>query len=482
MPLSKRGKKELTTDSLPENYSTPYDHLIPSVEDPSANFYLDLMRIYLAIYSGTLSLEDAVRIFEKQKSNPESVKVLIDPTIIPLRETYIRKILSNLETLQKYELKSLDAIRSAFNFAFLMEESPISPLDLDMLKYFLKNPLSTISKAASMLSVASRTVSRALKRLRERHSVRFQSLHDPSAFGVQSALFFFRLQNTVSWDFVEDGLARFPHTKSMLKTPMSDYGYATFMFPYSSSNLSRFLSSIEQLQDETFEHTSVHLMRASGTHFNMDLFSNEQWRFPDQATGFLHPGAPLPTGIEPSLLYCKGRNPKVAPYDFEIISQYRLDIRASPSTIQKFLSLRNIEYDVRYISRSIKRCRRNNLLLPNVSWGSLGLPNNFCFEILCNGEWVQRITHALELFPNSLSYISDRGIVIWIQVPGYHQVDYYQMIRNLERYESVESVESIMTLKQKGSRSTLDLLKNWRIEKGEWTTNPDSLDLGEYIC
>ncbi|MBD3408018.1 MAG: hypothetical protein GF411_18000 [Candidatus Lokiarchaeota archaeon] len=479
--MSERGKEKLTTDSIQEQYTTPYDHLIPAVDDPSAKYYLDILRIYLAIYAGTLSVEDAVKLVEKMKSNPESVKVSMDPTMIPIRDVYIQKILSNLETLKKYNLTNLDAIRSAMNFAFLMDDVPISSFDLESLIYFQKNPLSTVSEAAESLSIAPRTVSRVLKRLNENFSLRFQALIDNSAFGIHSSLMFFRLKNGISWDIVEDGFARFPHTKSILKTPMSDYGYATFMFPYTSANFRNFIGSIDLLKDEIFSHVSVHSMRACGTHYNMDLYSGDIWEFPELATQFLHPDGMLSSDIEPNLLYCNGKNAKIRVSDFEISCQYRMDIRAPPSEIKKFLSLRNFEYDVRFISRSIRRCKRNGILLPHTSWGSLGLPNNFCFEILCNGEWIQRISHALELFPKSLSYLSDRGIVVWIQVPGYHQVDYYQLMRNLEQYEGVESVESIMTLKQKGSRSTLDLLKHWEKKNDRWTTNPESLDLSQYI-
>ena len=50
---------------------TPYDDLFPSVQEPSAKFYLDAMRIYLGLYCGTLSIEDAQIAMETLKKNPE---------------------------------------------------------------------------------------------------------------------------------------------------------------------------------------------------------------------------------------------------------------------------------------------------------------------------------------------------------------------------------------------------------------------------
>ena len=68
---SKDGGNELDQPSISSTIQTPFDDMIPKVDEPSAQFYLDAMRIYLGLSSGTLSYEDALDAAEKLKNNPE---------------------------------------------------------------------------------------------------------------------------------------------------------------------------------------------------------------------------------------------------------------------------------------------------------------------------------------------------------------------------------------------------------------------------
>ncbi|MHA2043070.1 MAG: hypothetical protein ACW975_14545 [Candidatus Thorarchaeota archaeon] len=43
-----------TSKSSPIDIQTPYDDLIPHSDEPSVQFYIDAMRIYLGLYEGTL--------------------------------------------------------------------------------------------------------------------------------------------------------------------------------------------------------------------------------------------------------------------------------------------------------------------------------------------------------------------------------------------------------------------------------------------
>ena len=108
---------------------TPYDELFPSVQEPSAKYYLDAMRIYLGLYSGTLSMEDAQIVMETLKKNPEYKRYPTSPIRLPLQESYKDKILDNLKTLTKFNLLTTDSIRSAYSFTFLMDIVPFNEQD-----------------------------------------------------------------------------------------------------------------------------------------------------------------------------------------------------------------------------------------------------------------------------------------------------------------------------------------------------------------
>ncbi|MHA2362281.1 MAG: hypothetical protein ACXAB6_10210 [Candidatus Thorarchaeota archaeon] len=269
MKRAEQRSREVTPDldaaeRAMTNIQTPYDEIIPQVDDPSAQFYLDSMKIYLGITSGTVTLEDAMIATMKLKQNPEFAKSPIDPTLVPINETFKKKIVENLTTLSKYNLFTLDSIKSAFSFAFLVQETPIVKTDYEVLAYLTKNPSTSLVKASDSLGLAPRTIARSIDRIKERHLLRFSTLLDTTAFGIQSAILFFTLQDGVEWPEIETGLATFPYTKNILKTSMTDLGYVSFMVPDESRNWAIFKRSLKSLTQEVFDYTKLHFQTAFG--------------------------------------------------------------------------------------------------------------------------------------------------------------------------------------------------------------------------
>jgi len=122
------------------SYTTPFDDLIPTLEDSEAQFYLDAIRIYLGLCEGTVSMEVALKAVDVLKNNPEYTAYPTNPTTIPINPRFKTKMLDNLRTLNKFNLFTKSSIKSAYNFAFLIEESPISNADLSVLFVLAKNP------------------------------------------------------------------------------------------------------------------------------------------------------------------------------------------------------------------------------------------------------------------------------------------------------------------------------------------------------
>jgi hypothetical protein len=168
--------------------------------------------------------------------------------------------------------------------------------------------------------------------------------------------------------------------------------------------------------------------------------------------------------------------------DFYIGAEMKLDVRASPSKISEGLRYRGIEVDSRKAAQSMKKLQNEDLLLPYVSFAGTGLSANFCFEIVCDDEWKTRLVAAIGKIPTSIYYLSSRGIILWIQVPSYHQVDYYKILRTLEEELGVKSVQPIMTIKQVGSRTVLDLVRNLTYGRRGWSGDPLEFDLAAHVA
>ena len=461
--------------------TTPYDDVIPLTDESPVTFYLDVIRVYFGLCSGTTSLDDVSLAVRELRAHPEYTKNPIDPTLLPINEEYKQRLLENIKTLGKYNLVTTDAVKSALSFAFLIQDVPITPNDLSVLRYFSKHPLETLVTSSESLGLSSRTVARSLKRLGEKFAVRFACHLDTSAFGVQSAILFFTVAKDADWLQFENELATFPFTNGLVKTTMTDMGYATFLIPGGNRSLAAFRASVTTLRDTVFDYMQLHLQEGMGSHFNLSLYENGVWGFPSDVKAAFEDGRFPQDEISIRHLECGGPRKGFTFEDFLVASEYRTDTRAPPSGIAQGLRMRGWDIDARHISQSIRKFYAKDVTLPFVTYAGLGLSANFCFEISCNDEWKKRILSVLPALPNVMHYTSNKGILVWIQVPSQQQVDYYQAFRSLENETGVDSVRSIMTIVQKGTRAMHELVRYWDRRRNQWYVPPRDLDLGSYL-
>ncbi len=463
------------------SFNTPFDDLIPKLEDPEAQFYLDAIRIYLGLCEGTVTMEVALKAVDSLKNNPEYTAYPTNPTTISVNQRYKLKMLENLKTLNKFNLFTKSSIKSAYNFAFLIEEAPISSTDLSVLSVLTKDPTISLVNASNILSIAPRTIARSLERLQERNHLRVSCLVDYSAFNLQSVMVFFTVQEGLEWKLIEQGFSQYPFTKSILKTTMTDVGYVTFLFPNYEDNKQIFNNSIKSVAKTIFDYTSLHYQTHSGAVSNVDLFNNDKWDLPLHIEDMLKEDRELEPKNNPPILACSGVKPELKFDDYVVASQIQMDARASPSKISKSLSAKGIDFDSKEVSTITRKLQNRNLLSPYLMFALPRLSSNFCFEITCNDKYKPRILETIGRFPLTIYYLSSRGIIVWTMTPGEQQVEYYQLFRALEQKPGVHSVNPIMTISQRGSKSMLDLTRNMAYQDGRWSVNPEDIDISPYM-
>lgn len=463
------------------SFDTPFDDLIPKLEDPEAQFYLDAIRIYLGLCEGTVTMEVALKAVDLLKDNPEYTAYPTNPTIISINQRYKLKMLENLRTLNKFNLFTKSSIKSAYNFAFLIEEGPVTSSDLAVLSVLTKDPTISLVNASSILKVAPRTVARSLERLQERNHLRVSCLVDFSAFNLQSVMMFFTVQEGLEWEQIERGFSLYPFTKSILKTTMTDVGYVTFLIPNYENNKRIFNSSVKRITKTLFDYTSLHYQTHSGAVSNVDLFNNDNWNLPQHLEDMLKENIELDPNNAPPILDCSGVKPELKIDDYTIASQIQMDARAAPSKISENLSIKGIDFDSKTISTITRKLQNRNLLLPYLTFSIPKLSSNFCFEVTCTDTIKPQILETIGRFPWTMYYVSSRGIIVWTMTPGEHQVEYYQLFRSLEQKPGVHSVNPIMTISQRGSKSMLDLTRNIDYQNGSWSVDSEDIDISPYM-
>ncbi|MHA1906850.1 MAG: hypothetical protein ACW98Y_06125 [Candidatus Thorarchaeota archaeon] len=470
----------METSRILTQIQTPFDDIIPVVDDPAARFYIDAMRIYLGLSAGTLSFDEAVEAVEVLKKNPEFVRYPTNPIQIPINDYYTKKILENLKTLKKFNLVTTDSVRSAYSFVFLPQEPSISPVDSNVLNELAQTPLNSISNVAKTLELSPRTISRSLDRLTERHSVRYRAVLDISAWNINTVLVFFTPQTGQDWPSIEDEIIKFPLIKTMLKTTMTDLGYLSITFPGDTSHIRTFINNTKKLSGSIFDYMSIHNEQRIGTEYNLSLYKDGKWAFPNAAKIILEDENTQIPETPPRHVITGGARTGLTQVDFEIASIAKLMARATPSEISHELERRDLNIEPKKVTSTLRKLYSKKIMEPYIQF-NLGLSSNFCFEIICNEEWKERILSVLPLLPYTMFFVSQRGIVLWLSSPGYHQVEYYQLFRSLEEYDGVKSVKSIMTIRQKGSRTILDLTDTWDFARGRFSIPARDLDFSKFV-
>ncbi|MHA1770615.1 MAG: hypothetical protein ACTSYL_09555 [Candidatus Thorarchaeota archaeon] len=462
-------------------FKTPYDDLMPVADDSKGKVLIQIMRIYLALCDGILTPSEASDIIRRLSHHPWFRAHPINSRFLPISETIKQRLLESIRTLRKYNLTTADAIQSAINFVFMVVDAPMTEIDERVLSYFTRYPTASLSKAGRDLNYTTRTVQRAIKRLQERQFLRFSCLLDTTAFGINSFILFFRLKQGVSWDEVEYGLAEFPFTKGLLKTTMTNSGYATFLFPGGPERVRAFRKSIVHLKGHIFSTVHLHSQIGMARDTNFFLFKDGSWRFPIEIKSIAESDA-SELGIDaPHVLWCNGPRSRLTPLDYIIASQLRVNLRITKNDLIQHLHRMGFQMDDAVVSSALARVRKAGVILPSVVFSGVGLATNFCFEIICNESWRDQILSYTPLLPASITYLSNKGIILWLSAPAEHQVEYYQIFRSLADQDGVTSVTPLMAVGPSGSRSMDNIGQFISSARDDWAVEPHSLDLSRYI-
>jgi hypothetical protein len=280
---------------------------------------------------------------------------------------------------------------------------------------------------------------------------------------------------------VEEGFALYPFTKNILKTTMTDLGYISFLIPGPEDNIVSFAEHVSDISAILFDYSNLHHQDASGSETNLSLMKDNKWLFSEVIKQIGSDDIPLREDKKMNLLTCQGWQGGLTADDFNVISFYRNALRDPPRVLVDRIQMQGMDYDPKQVAQSVRKSYDRNIIQPFTSFRGVGLSTNFCFEVISNQAWKDRIQNAIVHLPAVTYFLSPLGVIVWAQVPSEHQVEYYQLFRSLESHKGVKSVNPIMTIDLKGSRSELDLTKFWRFGSSGWTVDRDQLDLSGYF-
>ncbi|NHJ12800.1 MAG: hypothetical protein EAX95_03950 [Candidatus Thorarchaeota archaeon] len=462
--------------------TTPYEDLLAG-GDSDAQYFLDLIKLKIALSTNLLSLEQAHEIGEALHQDNAAALGTFIPIYEPWTKEMIEHIVDNLRHLKKHRVVTAKQLNAAVYDTLGHERPHRVPVGTkaEVLKYFGQFPLDSFTDAARRLKLHRSTVYEAYKKLQARHWVRTLGHNNVTAFGLRHFTLLFTLQDTNDWKRIQEGLQRFPFIRGVQQIPNSDLHVASFLIPGSKENIAAFRAGVRKVSSEFLDYSSLHMYEGSGRFFNTSLLRDGHWELPEC---IVEKRFKPPRSYSPSVAAteCHEQMRELTYEDFVLEETLCMNLRMPPSEAQSHLKAQGIKMDKRRVSLRRRFFLDKRILTPFLWFGRVGFHYNVPVEVVCDAASIERLLDIFSGFPLVYLYFrSDRGVILFIETPQDHLSEYHKFLGSLSRLQGVNSIRSWLQLAYVGGRPYRDIVSGLEYGDDGFLTASDDIRLTDYI-
>ena len=124
---------------------------------------------------------------------------------------------------------------------------------------------------------------------------------------------------------------------------------------------------------------------------------------------------------------------------------------------------------------------RLGVMSPWLWFSGVGLHYNFTIEIVSNTEARQKIFEAVSGFPEVFTTPTDRGAMIWLDIPKYHLKNYYDFLSALSKIPGIERLKPILAVNRSGGKNYIDMYENLEFGSDGFCSSSSYVNLEEYL-
>lgn len=462
--------------------NTPFDELLIS-DNPRIQYYLDLIKIRIALSSGSIALSDAYAAMKLIEDDPEFV---VGNTFGPLPETWttemITQLINNIKVLQKSKTINASNTYSAIIHMLRSARPPVPPKGFleKVLSYFIYHPLATFSQAARNLQCHRSTVKTGFTELEKLYRIMALGLLNGCHFGIKGFTVFFEMTDESEWEVIRDSILSFPFTKTLHRVTTSSFGFVSFAIPGSQRNQKIFRSSIREVSKEYFSYCSVHAPTKLTRIVNPSLMHDGLWQFPENS---LPESSDMPQNHMPAVssIECTGYLDELTKDDFIASEIAGYHLRKSAREIAVIMKSRGYDFRASQIAYRIHKLIKMGVMDPWLWYSGLGLQYSFTIELVSNPLARDKIFEAVSRFPEIFTAPTDRGAIIWLDIPQYHLKNYYDFLAKISLFPGVDRIRPILAIVRSGGKNYIDIFENLEFGDRGFSNASDDVDLAAYL-
>ncbi|MHA2143192.1 MAG: hypothetical protein ACXADC_17075 [Candidatus Thorarchaeota archaeon] len=487
--MSRRALKQITSGKHTDRQITQDKEISEAIllldelsigDDNTAKWLRDCLKIYFALCTGSMTTAQARDAFKIHTENPAASVLDYNPLKRSREKRGVSRLIRNIKILKRLNNVTGDYLQSAILDSFVRDYLGPTGRDYDLICYFFQHPMASYTEAAKHLGWHRSTVSTALARCQESYYTSTYSLVDNGVFGLRSFMLIFSLAHGLDWRKVREGLLEFPFIVNLEWNKGHQFKYASFLIPGCRQNLSAFQESIERLAESHFDYVSLHPSMSYGIFTNLSLLQDGLWVLPE---GILK-GNALDYDVAlrmSSSRECRGPRMDMSLDDYRISTIYRRNLRLSSQELSDRCKSMGWDIDTKQAYYRSQKLLDGGILQPFFTWASLGKTYTHFVEVICGPKSKARILKILHGFPKTLFYESGQGLLLWIEVPPYHNLDYYTFITSLSRIRGVEDVKHVIFDQFTTSRSDARITEGLEYGKEGFSRSSYDVDISEYV-
>lgn len=464
------------------NVVTPYDNILFS-DNPRIQYYLDLVKIRIALSSGSIDLDDAYNAIKLLEDDPEFV---VGNTFGPIPETWtsemIVQLIDSIKILQKSKTINASNVYSAIIHMLRSASPAAAPRGFleRILSYFIYNPLASFSQAGSDLQCHRSTVKDGYEQLQKLHRIMVLGMLNGCHFGIKPFTVFFEMADEDEWSLIRDSILSFPFTKTLHRVTTSPFGFVSFAIPGSKRNQSVFRSGIEKVSREFFRYSSIHAPRALTRMVNPSLMNDGKWNLPEyfSTREFKSPEEYSPAV---SSLTCSGYIDELTKDDFFISEIVAYHLRKSAKEIAEIMKSRGYPFRSSQIAYRTRKLIQLGVMDPWLWYSGIGLHYNLAIEIASSSSSREKIFQAVSGFPEVFTSATDRGAIVWLDIPQYHLSYYYSFLADASRLDGVERIRPILAVVRSGGKNYIDIYEHLDFGERGFSDASNDVDLAAHL-
>jgi len=461
---------------------TPYDEFLES-KNPRVQYYLDLIKIRIALSAGSIQLSDAYAAIKLLEDDPEFV---VGNTFGPMPEIWtqemIERLVANIKLLQKSKVIEAGNAYAAIIDTLKAASPTVAPSGFlaKVFSYFIRNPLASFSQAGHDLGCHRSTVKSGFESLNKQWRIMALSLLNGCPFGIKGFTLFFEMRDQEEWNLIRDPLLRFPFTKTLHRGITSPFGFVSFCIPGSKRNQINFRASLEKIAKRYFEYSSLHIPLNLGRIVNPDLIKDGGWELPEcLVSGEIR--GPVKNKPAMNSIACSSYIDELTKDDFitaEIVSYH---LRSSNTELAKIMKSRGYDAKPSQISYRIQKMMKLGVMSPWLWYSGAGLHYNFAIELVSDQKARQRIFEAVSGFPEVFTTATEQGAMIWVDIPKYHLKEYYEYLAKLSSLPGVERLRPILALERSGGKNYIDIYADLDFGDDGFENASNDMDINSYL-